>query len=618
MNQRFKHVISRILFGKPIPTHESDHQHIGKAVGLAVFASDALSSVAYASQEILLILIAAGMGYLHLSIPIAGSIVALLLVLTLSYVQTIYAYPSGGGAYIVAKENLGFLAAQTAGAALLMDYILTVAVSISSGTDQIVSVFPNLLPYQVHLCIGIIIFMALMNLRGVKESGTAFALPTYFFLSMSFFTIIVGYWKWMTGTLDVVSGVEAVKSVSEPLSLFLILRAFSSGCTAVTGVEAISNGITAFKEPKSKNAAATMAWMSGILGVLFMSITILAYHIKAVPSEHETVISQIGRTIFERGYLYQMLMAGTTVILIMAANTSYADFPRLCALIAGDGFLPRQLTYKSSRLVFSTGVTFLSVCAGVLIFLFQAHTSSLIPLYAIGVFLSFTLSQWGMVIHWQKEGKAEGVTPPKHWRLKQVINAVGALTSGIVMMVFAITKFSQGAWITVIIIPSLIMLFYRIHRHYQKVIEFLQVPIKKTDVIPYSNMKTIILIDDVNTGTFRMIQFAKTLGKPWAALHVNFDEARSEAVRKKWYETIPDGELVTIHSPFRLLLEPITDYIESEKSKLPNGMIHVITGQLVLHSNFGPLLHSKNARGLYEELKKIDRVVVTSVPYHLH
>ncbi|MBC7714689.1 MAG: APC family permease [Rhizobacter sp.] len=627
MDTHIKNGLSRIFFGKPIHNEEAHNQTIGKAVGLAVFASDALSSVAYATQEILLILAIAGVAAFHLSLPIAGVIILLLAILTMSYRQTIFAYPDGGGAYIVAKDNLGEGAAQTAGAALLMDYILTVAVSISSGTDQIVSVFPNLLPHQVTLCLGLIGFMMLMNLRGVKESGTAFAFPTYFFVIVSSCTVGIGLWKTFHGTLMPVEGVEMIKTTLQPLTMFLILRAFSSGCTALTGVEAISNGITAFKEPRSKNAANTMVFMGLILGFLFLGITYLSVHIHALPSESETIISQLGRAIYGKGLMYNLLMAGTTIILIMAANTSYADFPRLCALHAGDGFLPRQLTYKSGRLVFSWGIIFLSVSAGALIFIFNAHTSALIPLYAIGVFMSFTLSQVGMVVRWQKIGKKQahehelnGQEEAHHlkgWRFKQMINFIGALASGLVMAIFAITKFSSGAWVTVFLIPAMVWIFFRIHSHYKRVGKFLTLPWKKISVTSYPHMKTIILVDDVNTGTLRMIRFAKTLGHPWIALHVNFDHARAEEVQKKWNEIIGESELVFLYSPYRLLLEPVTEFLRKLKVEMPHGVVHIITGQLVVPGNFGHLLHSKNARGLYDELQKIESVIVTAVPYHL-
>jgi hypothetical protein len=421
-----------------------------------------------------------------------------------------------------------------------------------------------------------------------------------------------------------------VKTTLQPLTLFLILRAFSSGCTALTGVEAISNGITAFKEPRSKNASATMIYMGLILGFLFLGITFLSVQIHALPSDSETIISQIGRAIYGNGIFYNLLMAGTTIILVMAANTSYADFPRLCALHAGDGFLPRQLTYRSGRLVFSWGILFLSLSAGALIFIFNAHTSALIPLYAIGVFMSFTLSQFGMVVRWQKIGKKlklsssqdhmagqEEAHHLKGWRWKQMINLLGGIASGLVMTIFAITKFSSGAWVTVFLIPAMVWVFFRIHNHYKRVGKFLSLPWAKADIAAYPQMKTIILIDDVNTGTLRMVRFAKTLGHPWVALHVNFDESRAETVRAKWNELIGESELVFVYSPYRLLLEPVTDYLTKVRNDMPNGVIHIITGQLVVGGNFGPLLHSKNARGLYDELQTIERVIVTAVPYQL-
>ena len=372
-----------------------------------------------------------------------------------------------------------------------------------------------------------------------------------------------------------------------------------------------------------------MIYMGLILGFLFLGITYISVHIHALPSDSETIISQIGRAIYGNGLMYNLLMAGTTIILVMAANTSYADFPRLCALHAGDGFLPRQLTYKSGRLVFSWGILFLSLSAGLLIFIFNAHTSALIPLYAIGVFMSFTLSQVGMVVRWQKIGKNKKLNQDDHkkgqeeahhlegWRVKQIINLIGGIASGVVMLIFAITKFSSGALVTVFLIPSLVWIFFRIHNHYNRVGKFLTLPAQKADIPSYPQMKTIILVDDVNTGTLRMVRFAKTLGHPWIALHVNFDPARAETVQKKWNDLIGESELVFVYSPYRLLLEPIADYLKKTREMMPNGVIHIITGQLVVPGNFGPFLHSKNARGLYDELQKIERVIVTAVPYHL-
>ena len=395
------------LIGRPLSTADAPHQAIRKIVGLAVFSSDAMSSVAYATQEMFVVLAAAGTMAYGISIPISLAIVGLLVILTISYEQTIHAYPGGGGAYIVARDNLGELPAQTAAAALLTDYILTVAVSISSGVAQITSAIPTLYPYRVEIAVALVAFVMLVNLRGVKESGAIFALPTYFFIVMMFFTVAVGILRYLTGSLGVVVDPPPTEMLhgAQAVTVFLVLRAFASGTTALTGVEAISNGIPAFRVPRSRNAGLTLIAMSVILGSLLVGITFLSVQIGAVPSEEETVISQLARTIYDgRGILYLATMAATTVILIMAANTSFADFPRLSALAAKDGFLPRQLTYRGSRLVFSRGIVALALIASLLIVAFQASVTALIPLYAIGVFLSFTLSQSGMARRWRKSG----------------------------------------------------------------------------------------------------------------------------------------------------------------------------------------------------------------------
>ncbi|MGE5462889.1 MAG: APC family permease, partial [Syntrophothermus sp.] len=437
------------LIGHPLSTADAPHQTIGKVVGLAVFASDALSSTAYATQEILVILAAAGTMAFGLVFPISMAIVILLGIVTISYEQTIHAYPDGGGAYIVSRDNLGEFPALIAGAALLTDYVLTVSVSISSGVAQITSAFPALYDYRVWLSVGFILFVMTINLRGVKESGTAFAIPTYFFVVMMFTTVGVGFFRFfVTGTpgtvvdppeLEMAHGIAAITP-------FLLLHAFASGTTALTGVEAISNGIPAFQEPRSRNAGITLIWMSLILGSLFLSISYLSKEVGAIPSESETVISQLARTVFDgRGIPYLLLIGATTVILIMAANTAFADFPRLSALVARDGFLPRQLTYRGSRLVFSSGIMTLAGIASIIVVIFSASVTRLIPLYAIGVFLSFTLSQGGMALRWHKIGQLKpgeeklerGSTLHfvKDWRIKMVINGFGAVCTAVVMMV---------------------------------------------------------------------------------------------------------------------------------------------------------------------------------------
>lgn len=466
------------LIGRPIPTADAPHQTVGKAVGLAVFGADALSSIAYAPQETLVILAAAGTQAFGYAFPISLIITVLLAIVTISYQQTIHAYPSGGGAYTVVKENLGVPAALVAGAALLTDYILLAAVAISSGVAQIVSAFPALFPYRVILSVGFLVLIAVANLRGVKESGNTFAAPTYFFLGMTALTVAVGFIHYLSGTLGEVINPPPMEMLhTEPLTLFLLLRAFSNGTTALTGVECISNGVTAFKEPRAHNAALTMIWMSTILGALFVGIVYLLGVIGAVPSESETVISQLARTVFgNRGLLYLGTITATTIILVLATNTAFADFPRLSAIIAQDGFMPRQLAYRGSRLVFSRGIASLTAIAAFLIIIFNASVTALVPLWAVGVFLSFTLSQAGMARHWWNASRVASSRTPENksmpqydqgWRWKLAINGFGAFCTAIVTLIFAVTKFSDGAWIIVLLLPAVVISFFAVHRHYQ-------------------------------------------------------------------------------------------------------------------------------------------------------
>jgi amino acid transporter len=624
--------IKQAVLGRPLATDEAPHQAISNSVGLAVFASDALSSTAYATQEILVVLasaaVIAGVGVFGISVPIAIAIAAVLGVLTVSYRTTIRAYRGAScGAYIVSRDNLGVLPSQIAGAALLVDYVLTVAVSISSGVDQVASAIPALRGSVVPLAILAIAAMTIVNLRGVKESGRIFAVPTYFFVAMTFLTLGVGALKLANGTLTPVEGVEMVKHTAEPLGWFLILYAFSSGCTALTGIEAISDGVQAFKEPRDRNAAATIAVMGALLGAMFLGITVLANQVQAIPSETETIISQIARAVFGSGLFYGLQIAATTVILIMAANTAYADFPRLAAFIAADGFLPRQLAIRGSRLVYSGGITVLAVAASLLIIAFNAKTSSLIPLYAIGVFMCFTLSQAGMVRRWNavsrlksgqaiKMGHSSAIYDP-HWQRNLIINAIGGGLSFVVMCLFAITKFTHGAWITIIVIPALVFVFLRVHKHYHDVARILSLGRTRVKPTPHP-MKTIVLVDDVHRGTVRVVDFAKSLGRDWTPLHVDYDDRKTEAVQQKWRERIGEGELIILKSPYRRLVVPIKEYVQAELDKSPEGFVHVIMGQLVMDTTWARTLHSNNALGIMSELQAMDRVIVTDVPYQLH
>jgi amino acid transporter len=620
--------LGRLLIGKPLATREIHQQAVSRAIGLAVFASDALSSTAYATEEILVILAFAGSAFFHLSIPIALAIAALLVIVTLSYRQTIFAYPNGGGAYIVARDNLGELPAQIAGAALLTDYILTVAVSISNGIAQITSGIPALHDHRVELALLVIIVMTLVNLRGVKESGRIFAVPTYFFLAMAFLMLGVGSYQYFTGQLRPVQGVEMIEhGVLEPLTWFLILRAFSSGCTALTGIEAISNGITAFKEPKSKNAASTLVAMSSILIVIFLGFTLLANQIGAVPSERETVISQIARAIYDNSPLYFLTLAGTALILLMAANTSYADFPRLAALHAGDGFLPRQLTFKGSRLVFSWGIVLLGILASILVVFFRAETSALIPLYAIGVFLSFTMSQSGMVVRIWKTGhmkpgeviKTEATTlrHDSHWRPKMALSGFGALVTGVVMIVFAVTKFTQGAWFIVLLIPCLVVFFFRIHYHYRDVANLLSLSGKKPKRMT-GPVRSLLLVEDVHAGTLRMVDYAKSLGVPWKAIHIEINPDKTPAILQKWAERVGEGELEIVPSPFRQMAEPIREYVQQELEKHPKGYLNVIMGHLAMDTFWEQALHQNSILIFNLALQGLQRVAVINVPYQIH
>ena len=616
------------LIGRRLATADSAHQTIGKAIGLAVFASDALSSTAYATQEILIILAAAGAAAFGYAFPIALAIIALMSIVTLSYQQTIHAYPGGGGAYIVARDNLGDLPAQIAGAALLTDYVLTVAVSISSGVAQLVSAYPILQIYRVELAVLMVVFIMVINLRGVKESGMAFAVPTYFFVIMMYLTVAIGFARYVGHALPTVvdpPSLEVAPTLSA-VTLFLILHAFSSGTAALTGIEAISNGITAFKEPRSRNAGITLIWMAVILGSLFLGITFLAGQISAIPSEAETVISQLARTALGgRNILYFATIVATTLILIMAANTAFADFPRLGALQAADGFLPRQLTYKGSRLVFSRGIIALSAIASLLIIVFQASVTALIPLYAIGVFLSFTLSQAGMAHRWWKIGhmtpgtliveRGSTVQYESGWQYKMVINGFGSVCTAIVMVIFAITKFESGAWIVLIILPILVAIFISIHRHYTHLAGRLSLS-EFSAPTRIRRHRVIMPLSGVHQGTMAALRYAHSLSDDITAVHVSIDPLQMEALQRKWAAWGGGTRLVILDSPYRLLLEPLLDYIEEVSAlKEPNEVITIVVPHFVPRHWWQNLLHTQTAVWLRWALILRPGIVITDVPY---
>ena len=617
------------LIGRPLPTADAPHQTIGKLVGLAVFASDALSSTAYATQEILFILAFAGTAAFGYAFPISVAIVGLLLIVTLSYEQVIHAYPNGGGAYVVARDNLGELPALAAGAALLTDYILTVAVSVSSGVAQITSAYPDLFPYRVVVSVVLVVFVMIVNLRGVRESGAAFAIPSYFFLGMMFLTVGAGLFRHITGTLGAVPNPPPWEnSALQLITPFLILRAFSSGTAALTGIEAISNGITAFREPRSRNAGITLLWMGGILASLFLGITFLAVHTGVVPSEAETAISQLARTVFQgQGVFYLGTIVATTLILIMATNTSFAGFPRLSALLAEDAFLPRQLAFRGSRLVYSRGIMALAAIASLLVVVFSASVTALIPLYAIGVFLSFTLAQTGMARRWWNSGhmkprqeipsKGEPLRFDPRWRVKMVANGFGAVCTGIVMLVFAITKFVDGAWIVLLLMPALVGVFLYIQRHYRQVATALSLE-DYGDMPPVARHRVIMPVSGVHRGTLTALRYARDLTDDVTAVHVSLDPTEAERLQRKWEQWGDGIRLVILDSPYRLLLEPLLEYIqEIAAQRQPNETITIVVPQFVSKRWWNGWLHTQAALMLRLALLFRPGIVITNVPYQV-
>jgi len=443
--------IKKWIIGEPIPSHKEKQERLGKALGLAVFSSDALSSVAYGPEEVFLALVLGGTALLHLTVPVAAAISILVIIVATSYFQTIHAYPSGGGAYIVAKDNLGVYPGLIAGAALLIDYVLTVAVSISSGIAAITSAFPHLYTHRVILCLLAILFIMVMNLRGVRESGKVFALPVYLFLASMFVLAGYGVFRHFTSPVSLAQPAALTRSPADIVMLFLVLKAFASGCATLTGIEAVSNGIRAFRPPESRNAGLTLIWMAMILATLCVALTFVAYHLGLAPRQNETLLSQSARVLFSKGPFYYTIQFSTALILILAANTSFADFPRLSSIMAADRYLPRQLSNLGDRLVFSWGIVALGVIASLLVIIFRGDTHLLIPLYAVGVFLAFTLSQTGMVRHWLRRRGSS-------WRRNAIINGIGAATTAVVLLVIITTKFTHGAWLVVIAIPGLVLI----------------------------------------------------------------------------------------------------------------------------------------------------------------
>jgi amino acid transporter len=614
--------LKRLLVGRPLATSEQEHQRITKKVALAVFSSDAISSTAYATEEILFVIalapssLALGLSKL---VPIAIMVIILLAIVATSYRQTIFAYPSGGGSYIVSRENLGEMPSLVAGASLLVDYILTVAVSISAGVAAIISIpqFQSLRDHRVAVCIVIIVLVTLANLRGVKESGRLFAFPTYAYIliltALVFLGLTKSWFGWFGGIqpipFDSAEALPDVVAAGGTLSLFVLLRGFSSGAVALTGVEAISNGVPAFRRPESKHAAATLLTMATILGTLFLGVSILAHRLHPYPSESVTVFAQMGQQVFGDNIVFWFLQLATAAILTLAANTAYADFPRLSSIIARDGYLPRQLANRGDRLVFSNGVLVLAGMAIVLIVAFGGKTNALIPLYAVGVFLSFTLSQAGMVRHHQREREP-------HWQRGVAINGIGSCATAIVTLIIAVTKFRNGAWIPIIVIPVIVLLFKTIKSHYASVARLLRIP---TDYRPRRmNHTVLVLVGGVHRGVLEALAYAKSLHPDrLLAVTVVSGEEEQDRIERSWSALDIDVPLEIVHSPYRELTAPIMRFVDELDARYENSVITVVLPEFVLGSWWGQLLHNQSALLLKARLLFRKGTVVTSVPYHL-
>lgn len=678
--------IKRLLVGRAKRTEQAIHERLSKKTGLAVFASDALSSTAYASEEILLVLAvaaAAGQTYsYHYVVPISIIIAIVLGIVATSYRQTIHAYPSGGGAYIVAKENLGTTPGLVAAGALLVDYVLTVSVSLSAGVAAITSAaqgtrFAWLDDHKVFFCLLLIAFIAIANLRGVRESGALFAGPTYVFVISFLFMIGYGIVHYLLNPGAAAPVVEENIKLAEgyhiqTLSWFLLLGAFSNGCVALTGTEAISNGIPAFKPPEARNAATTLTIMAALLATMFIGTSVMAYFYGVHPHENETVISQFARIIFTgpMGWFYYLVQAATALILILAANTSFADFPRLSSLLARDRFLPRQFANRGDRLVFSNGIIILGIFSGILVIAFGGDTSRLIPLYAVGVFLSFTLSQIGMVRHWLKEGRIEraneeetrhgnnpaafvnlnktdlgleegaklddihvsvtaervaGLNPEdtadlrkerSHWRKSIAINAVGALATFIVLVVLIITKFIHGAWIVVFLIPLLVLMFRKVHRHYEEVAK--QLTMEGIERLRPIRHEVIVPISGIHRGVMHALEYAKSIAPEHVtAVYVDLDEESTKSLRDKWKKFAGNVELVVLASPYRALTRPLLRYIDRIERDHKDDLVTIVLPEFVPAKWWQHLLHNQSSLTLKAALLFKEGVIVTNVPYHL-
>jgi amino acid transporter len=601
--------VKRLLLGKPIPSSMAHHERLSRVTGLAVLSSDALSSVAYATDFILATLVVAGVSAFSHAIPISLVIAALLAVVAFSYRQTIHAYPTGGGAYIVAKENIGDNAGLIAAASLLVDYTLTVSVSISAGILAVTSAFPKLDVFRVEMCLVALTILMLGNLRGIRESGNIFAVPTYFFIFSIAALLLAGLYKYVSGGIVPVHAIVPAAAGQQRLTIFLLLTAFANGCTAMTGVEAVSNGVPAFRPPESKNASATLVAMAVIAICMFVGITVLARAYEVIPNATESGVSQLGRAIFGNGIIYYLLQAATMLILVLAANTAYADFPRLASIVARDRYLPRQFMNQGDRLAFSNGILVLSAFAAVLIIAFHGDTQRLLPLYMIGVFISFTLSQAGMVIHWRH-------TQEPGWKTSAAINGFGAVVTGIVLVIVAVTKTLEGAWIVLLLIPIIVSAFKATRRHYDHVAAQLTLR-GYTPAHPRAHNIVVMPIGGMQRAVVEALRYAETLSDDVRAVYVDIDPKATEQITRDWETWGGRVQLVVLPSPYRSVMEPLLEYIGRVEKDRPDDYVTVILPEFVPAKWWQHLLHNQSALLIKGALLFRPNLVVTSVPFHL-
>lgn len=599
--------LKRWLVGDPLKSAQAAHQRLPKTIALAIFSSNAISSVAYATEEILLVLVLAGTAAMAWSIPISLSILLLIAILAISYRQIIYEYPEGGGAYVVARANLGEQPALIGASALMIDYVLTVAVSVAAGVSALTSAVPSLFAHREALGLAATVFIILMNLRGVRESGKFFAFPTYFAIGALGLMVVIGVVQTLFG--NAVTLAPDHQTVAEDLTLFLILRAIAAGCTAVTGMEVISNGVKTFRQPESKNAATTMLYMSLILAALFLGISVLASHWEIQPRMDETVVSQLARHIFGTGVLYYALQAGTMLLLVLAANSAFAAFPLLASILARDGYMPRQMATFGDRLVFSNGIIILGIIACLLLIIFRGDPHALIPLYAVGVFISFTLSQAGMVRRWlSKKGP--------HWQTKLIVNGLGSVSTGVAIIIVASTKFTQGAWIVFLLIFLLVWMFRSIHSHYKAVAEQVALTRDHRPPPPRRNIM-VIPINGVNQAVIRAVDYARSRSGEVRAVLVDVDAEATARNQIQWAQWGCGVQLTVLPCPYRSVLSSFLEYVEDLLNKEPDTWVTVVIPEILPAHWWHSILHNQRALLLKASLLFKERVILIDVPFHL-